>query len=154
MRDPLQTRELDIDVFGSGEVAEMFGMPAWEFHRFLGRYQLTSSGQLGKGRGSRRWFKTEDVYRIATALFLIRDGFAPAFVADIVQELEDLDFYGGHEFTAFGISLRRTEDKPEIRIFKSNAPPEMKPGGETFYAVNLSQVTKEADQRIAKLKRS
>ena len=144
--------------FGSGEVAETLGVELWQLNRFLSRYELSSSGQLGQGRGSRRLYNTDDVYRVATAMFLIKDGFAPKLVAQITQTLEDADFFGGHneegEFSAFGICLRRDESGPKVHIFRSDSPPQVGVESKTYYALNLSSITRSVDRRIALLKKS
>jgi len=143
---------LPVPHFGSGEVALILGVELWKLNRFLARYELKSSGQLGQGRGSRRVYNTEDIYRIATAMFLIRDGFAPKTVNSIMQQLEDEDFYGGHddrgEFDEFGISLRRTDKGPEVRIFRASHPPEVGPETKTYYVVNLSTITRDVNRAI------
>ena len=142
--------------FGSGEVASILGIELWKLNQFLSRYELKSSGKLGQGRGSRRLYNTEDIYRIATAMFLIRDGFAPKTVNSIMQQLEDEDFYGGHdergEFAEFGISLRRTDKGPEVRIFRATKPPEVNPESKTYYVLNLSTITDEVNRKIASRK--
>jgi len=138
--------------YGSGEVADFFEMEAWELHRFLDRYQLTSSGQLGKGRGSRRWFTTEDVYKIATARFLIDDGFSREMVSQIVQTLEDRDFYGtadkAGDFSAMGVFVQRANDNRVVGVFSSAAPPQIRVGGPIYYALTLDLVTRDVDQKM------
>jgi hypothetical protein len=147
--------EVRVPHFGSGEVSGILKVEFWRLSRFLSRYELKSSGKLGQGRGSRRWYTTLDVYRIATAMYLIRDGFAPKLVAQIMQRLEDEHFYGGPnesgEFSGFGIFLRRRGAGPEVGTFRANKPPEMKADGEIYYALNLSTITRSVDRRIASL---
>jgi hypothetical protein len=156
--DVFETGSIRVPHFGSGEVAQIVGLDLWELNRYLSRYSLTSSGQLGQGRGSRRWYNPEDVFRIATSIFLIKDGFAPKLVAEAVQKLEDEDFYGSHdqrgEFSEFGISFRRTDSGPEVHIYRADKPPELKMGSKTYYAIDLSAITKLVNQRIALLQKS
>lgn len=157
MKDVFQTAIANVPHFGSGEVAEILGLEPWELHRVLGRYQLTSSGQLGRGKGSRRWFTTEDVYRIATARFLIRDGFSRQIVSSIVQTLEDRDFYGAHnetgDFSDLGILLRRTNEGPRVEIFRSDSPPELRLEGAVYYALGLDRVTGAIQRRIQEIRK-
>jgi DNA-binding transcriptional MerR regulator len=138
--------------FGSGEVAKILGVTPLQLHRLLTRHQLTSSGQLGQGKGSRRWFTIEDIYRIATAIFLIKDGFNAKTVSSAVQTLEDEDFYGTHdergEFSEMGIFLKRATGEPEVGTFRSDSRPELRVGGDVYYALPLDQVTRTIDRRI------
>lgn len=138
--------------FGSGEVAEYLGLTPLQLHRLLNRHELTSSGQLGKGKGSRRWFIIEDIYRVATALFLIQDGFNAEVVSQAVQTLEDADFYGAHDergdFSEMGILFKRTPKKPEVRTFRVESPPQLRIDGDVYYALALNQVTRKIDGRI------
>ena len=147
----------EIPRFGSGQVAEILGVELWQLNRFLSRYELSSSGQLGEGRGSRRVYTAEDIYRIKTAMFLIRDGFALKLVAQIMQRLEDEDFYGvlseEGNFRSIGISLWRSEKgRPEVRFYRADKPPEVTPESKAYYLLNLSTVTRDIDRRIAELK--
>lgn len=152
MKDSFATGVSGVRHFGSGEVAEIFNLEPWRLHRILGRYELTSSGQLGRGRGSRRWFTTEDIYRIATALFLIEDGFGSKMVSSIVQTLEDEDFYGTHnergEFSEMGVLLKRTSKGRQAAAFRLNTPPEIRLSGPIYYALALNQITQMIDRRI------
>ena len=155
--DPFSVGSVLVPRFGSGEVAQILRVELWKLNRFLSRYELKSSGQLGQGRGSRRFYNTEDIYRLATAMFLIRDGFAPKTVNSIMQQLEDEDFYGGHdergEFAEFGISLRRTDkDDPEVRIFRASSPPDVNAETKTYYVLNLSTITRDVNREIASRK--
>ena len=147
------TAAVDVPRFGSGEVAAILGVEQWELNRFLSRYELSSSGKLGEGRGSRRLYTTEDIYRIRTSMFLIRDGFAPKLVAQIMQRLEDVDFYGTQdeegEFRELGISLSRGDQGPTVHIFRADNPPEISTTSKTYYGLDLSTITRWVDQRIA-----
>src|SRR6266496_3802574 len=154
--DVFATQMIDVPRFGSGQVAEILGVELWQLNRFLSRYELTSSGQLGEGRGSRRLYTTEDVYRIRAAMFLIRDGFAQKLVAQIMPRLEDEDFQGRHdsegEFREFGIALSRSKKGPAVNLFRADAPPKIDPDSDTYYALRLSTITQIVDRRIAELK--
>src|SRR6267378_2760181 len=80
--------------FGTGEVAEVLGIPIWRLQKFLDspQYQLSAEGKLVEGLGSRRIFKMEDIYRIAIAKHLVQDGFAAKFVGLLLQQVDDSDF--------------------------------------------------------------
>src|SRR5579862_8515108 len=77
--------------FGTGEAAEILDIPIWRLQKFLdsGQYNLSSEGKLGRGRGSRRIFRKEDLHRLALANWLVKDGFAPPFIGSVVQQLDD-----------------------------------------------------------------
>jgi hypothetical protein len=154
--DPFELRELRLPRFGSGQVAEILKVELWKLNRFLSRYELSSSGQLGQGRGSRRAYTIEDIYRIATAMYLINDGFTPKLVTEILQELEDTQFHGEHddqgEFHQLGISLRRTDSGREIRFFREGKAPQLGLDSKTYYAVALSTITTSVDRAIASYK--
>lgn len=155
--DFFQAAPIHVPRFGSGEVAMILGVELWKLNRFLLRYELSSSGQLGKGRGSRRLYTTEDVYRIRTAMFLIQDGFAPKLVAQIMQRLEDEDFHGIQdaegEFRELGVSLSRGDKGPAVHIFRADKPPEISTDSKTYYALDLSNITRSVDRQIASLKK-
>jgi hypothetical protein len=152
------TPEISVPRFGSGAVATILGVELWKLNRFLSRYELSSSGQLGEGRGSRRVYTTEDVYRIRTAMFFIQDGFAPKLVAQVMQRLEDIDFHGTQnsegEFEELGVALSRGEKGPEVRIFRADKPPEISPESKTYYGLKLSTITRGVDRQIASLKKT
>ena len=158
MDDVLDKKPLAIPQFGAAEVEAILRIEHWRLHRFLSRYKLTTSGQLGEGRGSRRVFSTEDIYRIATAAFLIRDGFAHKLVAQIVSLLEDEHFHGSHDdkgvFSTFGLLLRRTGKGPEASTFRLSHPPTLTLDGPVYYALDLGVITQEVNDRIAKLKKT
>jgi DNA-binding transcriptional MerR regulator len=151
------TPELKVPRFGSGEVAMILGVELWQLNRFLSRYELSSSGQLGEGRGSRRLYTTEDVYRIRTAMFLIQDGFALKLVAQIMQRLEDEDFHGIQdaegEFRELGVSLSRGEKGPAVHIFRADKPPQITTESKTYYALEFSIITRSVDRQIGSLKK-
>jgi hypothetical protein len=156
--DPFANTEVEVSRFGSGEVAAYLGVEQWQLNRFLARYELSSWGQLGEGRGSRRVYKTEDIYRIKTAMFLIRDGFAPRLVAQIMRRLEDVDFYGAHdsegEFQELGIALSRSEKGPDVDIFRADKPPKISTESKTYYALKLSTIRHIVDREIASRKKT
>src|SRR5436309_3271092 len=82
--------EYRVPQFSAGAVAEILGLgEVWKLQKILERYGLEASGQLGVGKGSRRWFTTTDVYRIGTAIFLGKDGFAPKLIAEILEQIDD-----------------------------------------------------------------
>jgi hypothetical protein len=141
--------------FSSGAVAEILGIEVWQLQNFLGspRYPLSPSGQLGHGKGSRRWFTTKDVYRIGVAAFLAKDGFAPKLISRILQRIEDqhlLDFdEHGEVYTS--IALSRIAKGPKLSFFRLGHPTDIKEGSDVYYVLDLSRVTGKIDERIRSL---
>ena len=148
----VKTNEIDLPRFSTGAVAEILEIENWRLQKFLEHphYQLSASGQLGEGKGSRRWFTTEDVYRIAIARFLANDGFAPKLIAMILQRLHDRDLIDFDEQgeVRIGITLSRTGKGPRLGFFRSGNPPNVEPAGETYYVLDLGEVTRAIDRRI------
>jgi hypothetical protein len=146
-----------LPAFGTGQAAEILGIPIWRLQKFLDskQYNLSPEGKLGHGRGSRRVFSTEDLHRIALATWLVRDGFAPQFVGAVVQQIEDsdLDVYIVDEGEEIFLSLvfQRGKDGPIVRIY---TPKRAATVNDAYYRLDLDIVFAEVDARIAKLQRS
>jgi hypothetical protein len=143
--------------FGTGEAAEILGVPIWRLQKFLDsrQYNLSPGGKLGEGRGSRRVFSQEDLHRIALANWLVRDGFAPQFVGSVLQNIEDylLGVYVNQEGeeTPLGIAFYRGKDGPIVRTY---AVGKQLPAGKKdspYYRIDLDDVFRPIDKRIAKL---
>ncbi len=139
--------------FSAGAVAKLVGIEVSKLQNLLDcrRYRF-EPGQLGEGKGSRRWFTTKDVYRIGIAAFLLKDGFAPKLIAQVLKNIDDqhlIDFdERGEVYT--GIKLIRTAQGPKLGFFRSGRPP-ITPGGNVYYTLDLSDVTAEIDRRISEL---
>lgn len=146
-----------IPTFGTGEAAEILGIPIWRLQKFVDsrQYNLSPEGKLGSGRGSRRVFTREDLHRIALANWLVKDGFAPQFIGSVVQQLEDdqVGVYIDHEGEEADLALvfYRGKDGPGVMTLKVGSS--WKYSQEPYYRVDLHEVFKEVDARIAKLKK-
>ena len=146
-----------LPAFGTGQAAEILGIPIWRLQKFLDsrQYNLSPEGKLGSGRGSRRVFSREDLRRIALATWLVRDGFAPQFVGAVVQQLEDsdLDVYIGDEGEEIplGLVLQRGKDGPIVRVYAAKRAATV---NDAYYRLDLNTVFAEVDARIAKLQQS
>jgi hypothetical protein len=151
----ITTEAPELPSFGTGEAAEILDIPIWRLQKFLDSrgYNLSPCGKLGHGRGSRRVFSREDLHRIALAKWLVRDGFAPQFVGSVVQQLDDnqVGVYIDHEGEEADLALvfYRGTDGPVVRTSKVGASSRFKQ--EPYYQVDLHDVFKEVDARIAKL---
>jgi hypothetical protein len=143
--------------FGTGEVAEILNVPIWRLQKFLDSpsYRLAPGGRLGHGRGSRRTFSTEDVYRIAIAARMVGDGFAAPFVGSILEQFEDYDFHPGHDsegnevsarFGLFGLG-RNAEGKPELKFY--DRPQTLGQKDYPYYVLDAGELIAEVDKRIA-----
>src|SRR5882724_11499438 len=88
-----------IPAFGTGEVAEILGVPIWRVQKFLDspEYNLSSEGKLGQGHGSRRVFTSDDILRIAIAARMVEDGFGAKFVGSVLEQIEDAEFGESHD---------------------------------------------------------
>ena len=152
--DPLSTPAVEVPKFSTGEAANILGTPIWRLQRFLDSpsYRLSPAGQLGVGRGSRRLFSIEDLYRIGIAGFLTRDGFAPKFVSTALKFIEEGDLTrvdDKGDFVRFGILFRREKGELRMEFFPSGQPPEIKVGGPVYYALDLGEVTRHVDDQIS-----
>jgi len=127
--DLLEMGGTELETFGTGEVARLLDVEIWRVQKYLDspKYQITQSGQLGFGRGSRRVFTREDLYRLAIANWMRRDGFDAAFIAQALQGLRDEEVLGmGEEDRAVGyvLAVRRESGAPVVEVkLESRLPP-------------------------------
>jgi hypothetical protein len=151
----------EIPAFGTGEVAQMLGLPIWRLQKFLDspQYNLSPEGQLGSGHGSRRVFTSDDIFRIAIAARMVQDGFAAKFVGSILELIEDLDLSWSHDQEgevvpppAF-LTLKRGDKGPVPKLFNSTRPPIAGEKDSPYYVLNLHELKLEVEQRIARLKK-
>jgi DNA-binding transcriptional MerR regulator len=143
--------------YGTGMAAEILGLPIWRLQRFIDsrQYNISPSGQLGEGRGSRRVFTREDLRRISLANWLLTDGFATQFVGSVVRQVEDsdLDVYIGHEGkeTPPSLVFQRGKDGPIVRIYSAKRAATI---NDAYYRLDLNDVFAEVDAGIARLQKS
>jgi hypothetical protein len=154
--DFIRTAPAPVPEFGTGEAAEILDIPIWRLQKFLdsGQYNLDSAGKLGRGRGSRRVFSREDLYRIALANWLIKDGFTPQFVGSVVPQLSDnevgvhIDHEG--EETSLCVAFYRGAEGPTVRVHEVQQAPALGKKDSPFYRLDLDDVWREVDRRINK----
>lgn len=148
----LSAIEIDRPRFSFGAVTKILNLPVWKLRKYLEspRFPLSASGQLGEGKGSRRWFTTEDVYRIGLADFLLKDGFSPKLVSRILREIYNEDWLSFDENgeVRIAITLTRAQNGPKIDFFRSGSPPDVEPESGVYYLLDLEKVTSEIDRRI------
>ena len=154
--DALRTPAFPVETFGTGEVAQILDVPMWRLQKFLQgqRYDLSPTGQIGKGRGSRRLFTRMDIYRIAIAARLTQDGFAPTFVAEAVQQIDDEDFIDPMGYAVDSVfAFERREGRPAPRVYPAKQPLKMGKPDSPYYVLDLSEIIHEVDGRIKTLKK-
>ena len=140
-------------LLGASAVAEILGIKPELFQKFFKsrRLDISPSGQLGKGPGSRRYFTRRDIHRIGAAAFLLRDGFDPRVVSAVLQDIKDDDFLRydveGKE-AGGGVSFIRGAKGPKLGSFRSGNPPEIRPEGPVYYALDLGEIAREINRRI------
>ena len=79
------------ELYGTRQVAVILGIPEWRIKNFSegDAYRLPPSVQAGSGRGSRRLYGWEDIFRIGLADRLVRFGFTPEAVGRAVREIPE-----------------------------------------------------------------
>jgi DNA-binding transcriptional MerR regulator len=153
----LEKDEIELPAFSFGAVSKILGLETWRFQKFLDspRYQLRASGQVGEGQGSRKWFSTEDVYRIGIANFLTKDGFAPKLIAQVLDNLDDQDLFEldeeGNQVRPGFVALSRTKTGRGIQYSPSHRPPEISLDGPVYYVLDVGKLTQEIDSQIETL---
>lgn len=152
-----QSREpkpIEIPEYSTGQVAEVLEIPIWRLQKFLDvkSYPLSPTGKLGSGKGSRRMFSLQDVYRIAVTVWLIEDGFSPKWVVQALQFVDDrdlLDVDRDGNIVRGGIAFRRTaKGDRQIDFFDGGNAPK---GRDRYYALDFSDVINRVDARIREL---
>lgn len=144
----------EIPKFSTGEAAEILKMPLWRLQKFvdLQSYRLPRPAQFGSGRGKgkRRMFSTEDLYRVSIANFLLKDGFTPRLVANLLQDIEDKEFidYDENGEATLGICLVRDPDTQErkIQLFR---PDRSRPPKGAYYSLDFGLPMAKVDQGIS-----
>ena len=140
--------------FGTGEIAHILSLPMWRLQRLLEnpRYRLAPEGRLGVGRGSRRVFRAEDIYRIAAALYLVRDGFSTKLISRALRSTEDVDLFewNGEEgcVDAPNVYFVRGRKQTEFELIHGKGSADMSAKGAPYYVLNLDEIVREIDRRI------
>jgi len=151
----------EIPAFGTGDVAQILDLPIWRVQKFLDspQYNLSPEGQLGSGHGSRRFFTRDDIVRMAVAVRMVQDGFAAKFVGQILEGIDDYDLSWSHDQEGNVVpppdllTLRRGEKGPVPKLSGSAKLPRLGERDSPYYALNLNEIIKALDTRIAELKK-
>jgi hypothetical protein len=163
--DILETEPLKAPQFSLGAVSKLMEMTGpEELQRFLRSNGLRATGRAprskGKqeGRGGRAWFRVTDLYRIAIAQQLSKDGFGRNLIADVVAEVnDDDDFYGWDEngqLPDLYLILRRGVEKYTVMARRSRTQIKPFQKADIFYVINVAEIITEVQQKIWKLRSS
>jgi DNA-binding transcriptional MerR regulator len=150
--DLLEMGGVELETFGTGEVARLLDVEIWRVQKYLDspKYQLSPSGKLGFGRGSRRVFTRQDLYRLAIANWMRRDGFDAAFIAHALQSLRDEEVLGvGEEEREidYVLAVRRSGAGPVVEV-KTEGRISQAPREKYYYVLRLREVIAEVAMRI------
>jgi hypothetical protein len=142
-------------VFNTGAVAQILEIPIWRLQKFLDspRFELSVSDQLGSGRGSRRLFSREDVYRIGIANRLVADGFGAKKVAEAVKDFDDSDLLKwdeqGRQIRLGFVAMCRTRGSGrKTEYFPAARPPDLTLGGFIYYVLDVGNLIEGINERI------
>ncbi len=88
MKEKKQSRQ---ELYGTKEVAQILGIPEWRVKNFSegAAYRLPPAHQVGSGKGSRRLYGWEDIFRMGIADQLVNFGFTPESVGAAVREIPE-----------------------------------------------------------------
>ena len=86
-----QKRQSRQELYGTKEVARILGIPDWRVKNFTegAAYRLPPAHQIGSGKGSRRLYGWEDIFRIGLAQHLVDVGFTAEAVGQAVREVPE-----------------------------------------------------------------
>jgi len=89
-----------LELYGTRQVAAILDIPEWRVKNFSEgeAYRLPPSVRVGSGRGSRRLYSWEDIFRIGLADRLVRFGFTPEAVGQAVREVPESTFAPYREY--------------------------------------------------------
>jgi hypothetical protein len=131
------------ELYGTSQVAEILGIPEWRVKNFSEgvAYRLPPTHQVGTGRGSRRLYGWEDIFRIALADHLVACGFTPEAVGRAVREVPE---------SALGPYLKMLQlDNPEQgRLPKRDTPMLLSVAG-AWHVVKASEASREVRKTLA-----
>src|SRR5438128_2575524 len=79
------------ELYSTKQVAEILGIPEWRVKNFSegAAYRLPPALQVGTGRGSRRLYGWEDIFRLGIANRLVNFGFTPESVGAAIREIPE-----------------------------------------------------------------
>jgi len=146
--DIIPAPDVSLPMFTMGQTARILNAPIWRVQKLLESptFQISPSGQTGKGKGSRRLFSTGDIYRVGLALYLLLDGFTFKLVAEVLQGIEDEELFEPHN--RFGILMRRDKTKRTIGFFPSGKAEAVRKDSDVYYTLDCGEVIEGIDRAI------
>ncbi len=157
--DALDTSEHELPSYSSGAVCEVLGIEPRRLHNYLDSrsYRLSPSGKLGEGRGQRHYFETEDVYRLAIAHHLFRDGFSPRLISELLERMDDADFFAFDENGRVPhpvVVFRRGKEAVEFDLLHRKRVPAVTVDSAGYYLLDVAGIVDEVDRRLEKLRKA
>lgn len=141
----------EVPRFSIGEAVEILEMPIWRLKKFLDLsfYQLRAAKPFGRGKGKRRMFSTEDLYRIAIANFLLKDGFAPKLVVQVLEQIDDKTLKNyDQESDETTLRVYMTRDLITRKRLVLIRPDRSQPPKGTYYVLDFELPMRDVDQGI------
>ncbi len=128
MKEKKQSRQ---ELYGTKEVAQILGIPEWRVKNFSegAAYRLPPAHQVGSGKGSRRLYGWEDIFRMGIADQLVNFGFTPESVGAAVREIPESVLGPYHA------NLLAHDPQYEGKLKRKETPLLVKAGGVKFEAV-------------------
>ncbi len=157
--DALDTRELELPSYSSGAVCQALGIEPRRLHNYVDSrsYRLSPSGEIGKGSGQRHYFETEDVYRLAIAHHLFRDGFSPRLISDVLEHIEDPDFFRFDENGRVPhpvVVLRRGKDGVQFDLLHRKRVPAVTLESPAYYLLDVATIVEQVDRSLEKVRKA
>jgi hypothetical protein len=160
--DILETAPLETPQFSLGAVSALMRMERRnQMQRFLRHCGLTATGSAparkGKqqGKGGRFWFRITDLYRIAIARQLFRDGFGKGLISDVLSHVGDDDsFYSWGErgeLPDLYLTLRRGAEKYCVAARRSRTPIRAFEANDFYYVISVREIMAEVREQAWKL---
>ena len=132
------------ELYGTSQVAKILRVPEWRVKNFSegAAYRLPPAHQIGSGRGSRRLYGWEDIFRIAIADHLVACGFTAEAVGSAIREIPE-SVLGPYE-----AQLRsENPDLDEVRLSPKETPMLIGQGG-SWRVIKASAATREIQQTL------
>jgi len=131
--DPLHLKPARVQLFSAGQAASILEIEPWQLQKLMDvrKYQLRPPEQMGKGRGSRRLFSFEDLYRLAIAV-------------------DQSHFWDGQgNPVTYGVALRRGPQHRLVELFPSRQLPKPSIEGPVYYVLDFADLMRRVKLRAA-----
>ena len=124
----MKKRPTASELYGTKEVAAILGIPEWRVKNFSegAAYRLPPAHQVGSGRGSRRLYGWEDIFRLGIANRLVNFGFTPESVGTAIREIPE------STLAPYRANLEANQPETEGRLKTKETPLLVQLGGKRF----------------------